>query len=260
MPPAGAAADGVEGVGRMPGRQRVGCRDEPAAASGERRRVYPLAGGAAGRRPRCSIRCRASLHQASLADAAPALLGTAAFAVLVWLVAVALAPARGRRRGADRLRLGGRLALLSRAGPAPERGARRRLFDGAAAAGRAGGDDRADLRARAASRRWHALANTVMTCIAVALLVLPLWRIGGVRVAARRRPAGLRRRPGRWPRCPSWRRPAPPAARCRTSTTSSSTATARRRRSRGTTASASRSATSSSRGASTSPATASRTT
>ena len=161
------------------------CRDD--GRGGRRsRRVYPLA--AVLLAPRLGARSAVAQFSPGVArGCAPALFGTTAFVAAGLADRGRLPPARGRRRGADRLGLGGRLPLLSRAGPAPQRGARRRLFDGAAAAGRAGGHDRADLRpARlAAVARRRPTRCDLHRGGAARPAALALRRL---RVAARRRP------------------------------------------------------------------------
>ena len=104
-------------------------------------------------------------------------------------------PARGRRRGPDRLGLGVRLSLLSRARQAPQRGARRRLLHGAAAARGARRHDRPDhgaarLAALARARQHGRDVHRAGTSRAVAL------EDHRVRVAPRCGPTGLRPRTG----------------------------------------------------------------
>ena len=114
------------------------------------------------------------LHEAPLADAVPALLITAAFAVVVWLVAVAL-----RRRADAGAAL---IACVWVVGSLYYLELVRHL-------NRALGGDYSMVRplpvalavmialtfALGGARRWHGVVHTVMACIAVALIARPVW-------------------------------------------------------------------------------------
>ena len=104
-------------------------------------------------------------------------------------------PARGRRRGPDRLGLGVRLSLLSRARQASQRGARRRLLHGAAAARGARRHDRPDHGAarQAALARARQHGRDVHRAGASRAVAVEDDR---VRVAPRCGPTGLRPRTG----------------------------------------------------------------
>ena len=147
----------------------------PATAAAESRRTYPVA--AALLAPASVLYPLAhDLHQASLSDAAPALFGTAAFIGAVWLIAA------GFRRRAD---AGAALIAWVWAFGSLYYLELVRHLNGAL------GGDYSMVRplpvalaamialtmALRGRRRWHAPANTVVTCIALALFVPSLWRM-----------------------------------------------------------------------------------
>jgi Sulfatase len=147
----------------------------PATAAAESRRTYPVA--AALLAPASVLYPLAhDLHQASLSDAAPALFGTVAFIAAVWLIAagfrqcadagaalIAWVWAFGSLYYLELVRhLNGALdGDYSMVRPLPVALAAMIALTMA-------------LRGR---RRWHVSANTVVTCIALALLVPSLWRM-----------------------------------------------------------------------------------
>jgi Sulfatase len=145
----------------------------PSTVSLESRRVYPLA--ALLLAPASVLGPLAhNLHQASLADAAPALVGTAVFAVVVWLVAVGV----GRRANSG----AALIASVWVVGSLYHIELVRHL-------NAALGGDYSMVRplpfavivmvaltfALRGTRRWHAFAHTVLTSVAVAVLAVPVW-------------------------------------------------------------------------------------
>jgi hypothetical protein len=147
----------------------------PPAAASASRRVYPIAPLALAVASVLGPLAH-NLQQASLADATPALIGTAGFAAAVWLIAVAF-----RRRADHGAALIASVWVLGA------------LFylELVRHLNRALGGDYSMVRplpvalvvmlgltvALRGRRSWHAFAHTVMASIAVVILAVPVWHV-----------------------------------------------------------------------------------